>query len=61
MESTAIESGVERVAREREFRRRWYEAHVTASLADRATVSTGKANIELEGFGRCSRSARTAR
>lgn len=34
MESTAIESGVERVGREQEFRRRWYEAHASRLVAD---------------------------
>ena len=34
MESTAIESGVQRVASEQEFRRRWYEAHCARLLAD---------------------------
>ena len=34
MESTAIESGVEGVAREQEFRRRWYEAHHSRLVAD---------------------------
>ena len=48
MESTAIESGAERVAREREFRRRWYEAHRDRFMADQA--SHEQANIELEGF-----------
>ena len=48
MATTAIESGAERVAREREFRRRWYEAHRDRFMADQA--SHEQANIELEGF-----------
>ena len=48
MESTAIESGVEPVAREQEFRRRWFEAHRDRFVADQASY---KQSInEIEGF-----------
>ena len=48
MESTAIESGVERIAREQEFRRRWYEAHRDRFVADQASYK--QSMNELEGF-----------
>ena len=46
MESTAIESGAERVAREQEFRRRWYEAHHSRFVADERRYRLAKAKTE---------------
>ena len=46
MESTAIESGAERVAREQEFRRRWYEAHHSRFVADEQRYRLAKAETE---------------
>ena len=48
MESTAIESGVEPVAREQEFRRRWFEAHRDRFVADQG--SHKQSMNEIEGF-----------
>ena len=46
MESTAIESGAEGVAREQEFRRRWYEAHHRRFVADEPRYRLAEAWIE---------------
>ena len=46
MESTAIESGAERVPREQEFRRRWYEAHHSRFVADEQRYRLAKAETE---------------
>ena len=46
MESTAIESGAERVPREREFRRRWYEAHHSRFVADERGNRQAKATSD---------------
>ena len=46
MESTAIESGAERVASEQEFRRRWYEAHHSRFVADERRYRLAKAKTE---------------
>ncbi len=46
MESTAIESGVQRVASEQEFRRRWYEAHHRRFVADEPRYRLAEAWIE---------------
>ncbi len=46
MESTTIESGVEGVAREQEFRRRWYEAHHSRFVADERQYRQSKAKTD---------------
>ncbi len=52
MDSTAIESGAEPVAREQEFRRRWYEAHHSRFVADERGNRQAKATWdELHSSG----------